>query len=416
MRLLIYGANPKHDSGMGKTGREMAAAMADDHDVHYFCPQLCDVMETYDGFQLHGSPGTGDPARLHLSNIINDVQPDVFMSNKNWQALQWLAQSDGPINRRYIEEGERMPVVFYGPPVESEEKPPWFARRLLDDHLNDVYLIPFTESRYDQYVGDWEIEEYTIPKDAPGWVPHGISHDIFYPDTETRDSWREITGIGDRFIVQFVGENWRRKNIDVLMDGFKQFKASVDGNPILSLHSPPNPSRGQDEFYSGWHLPRLADGIGLDWETNVEELNDDTDVFWTSQYPGDYIEREKVATFIDAADVYALPSSGESFSLTTLEAMACGTPVVQTDCETLRWLSGEHAEYIDVAQEHRLNSGEVQLTPDVDSLADKLELLYGDRDHWADIAVGGRERAKDFSWERTGEEMKAAVEWVYEHD
>lgn len=420
MRILLLGPNPKYDSGMGKCGKEIAKQLDDEHDVHYFSPSLpANTGEAFEGFTLYGAPGHGDAARQHIQRILPKIDPDLFVTNKNWQSLQWLANQDSVLNQRYIEDGKPCPVVYYGPPVEAERKPPWFDRRLVDGHLNDVYFIPFTGARAEQYRGEWDIDGKMVPEsaDAPSWVPHGVDHDVFYPDESEHTRWREEMDLGDRFIVQYVGENWRRKNLDVLMEGFKTFKAEVrdrhdDANPVLSLHTAPRQSRGSDQFYSGWHLPRLADGVGLDYAPSTDRIDEDTDVFWTKQYPAHYIEKEVVATMIDAADVYALPTGGEAFSMTTLEAMACGTPVVQTQCETVKWLSGDAARYIYPAQTTRLNSGERHLIPSVLSLTKHLTALYENDEEWREMALDGRERAQDFSWDRTGREMTEAIEWI----
>jgi glycosyltransferase involved in cell wall biosynthesis len=50
------------------------------------------------------------------------------------------------------------------------------------------------------------------------------------------------------------------------------------------------------------------------------------------------VERDRVLATLQACDVYCLPSDGEPFGMTALEAMACAKPVVVTDAGGLRHL------------------------------------------------------------------------------
>ena len=53
------------------------------------------------------------------------------------------------------------------------------------------------------------------------------------------------------------------------------------------------------------------------------------------------VERDRVSTTMQSCDVYCLPSFGEPFGMTALEAMACARPVVGTDAGGLRHLISE---------------------------------------------------------------------------
>jgi L-malate glycosyltransferase len=55
-----------------------------------------------------------------------------------------------------------------------------------------------------------------------------------------------------------------------------------------------------------------------------------------------HVEREQVMSTMQRCDVYCLPSFGEPFGLTALEAMACAKPVVATDAGGLAHIVDEH--------------------------------------------------------------------------
>lgn len=398
--VLYYSVNPQNQGGMGKVGLETAKRLSDDFDLHYYAPACASgrPLETC-GFALHGSSGDG---MAGLYNLIKDINPDLILTNKNWQSLTGL---DVPLNDWYQASGETVPIVIYGPPLESITVPPRFSQKLLDDHLQPVRVIPYTGDQYGM-LNDSPVEKYLSDK----FVPHGINSDVFHPKDDDAGELREKLNIGDRSVVGIVSDNWRRKNLDLLFQGFADFSESVDGNPLLLAHSPPIATRGHDPFYSGWDLADLADETGLTSAQSKEEINESTDVIWTVKRPLDFVSDEEVATLLSMIDIMCLPTSGESFSLTTVEAHACGTPVLQSRLDTLEWVSRDAAEYVEPVQTHQINTGETMITPGVDSISYKLEYLYNNESRREEMVSKGFTMADRFSWDKTSNLLKIEIE------
>jgi len=88
-----------------------------------------------------------------------------------------------------------------------------------------------------------------------------------------------------------------------------------------------------------------------------------------------------VAELLSAADVYLCTSEAESFGLTALEAMACGTPVVSTG-------AGGVPEVITDGQE-----GFLTAVGDVETMAELVLRLIKDKDLWKSMSSAGRVRA-----------------------
>lgn len=427
--VLLYGSNPRLDSGMGKTANEIAKGLArNGHEVDYFSPDSVMVQpETFppggdpdEQYRLHGTPSAGGPGVQMFNHKVSKLRPDVVLTNRNWQGVDWMHES---LNALYQNQGVSTTMLFYGPPIETEHKPPMFEQTILEDHLCPAWMVPFTENRYVEMRDVWELENYLLPESyAAPWVPHGVDHDVFHPDATTAaadaEGLREGLGLGDRFVVAFVGENWRRKNVDLLLDAWGDFRdhclEAHDERPFLLMHTDPQASRGDDQFYSGWNLVKTAFGYGLTVATSPAEVTDEADVVGTKTHAGDFQPREVVAGHLATADLVCLPTSGEGFSLVSLEAMACGTPLLQTDLPTLRWLCGEASAYIDTVQDHAINTGERMPTPSVASIREGLIDLYENPEFRHDMARAGLARAQDFSWERTGDELAAAVAFLDE--
>ena len=95
--------------------------------------------------------------------------------------------------------------------------------------------------------------------------------------------------------------------------------------------------------------------------------------------------RDNPFKFMAAADVFVLSSLWEGFGNVVVEAMACGTPVVSTDCP---YGPGEiitHGE-----------TGLLVSPADSKALAEALLRVLDDRELRERLAENGRERARDF--------------------
>ncbi len=90
-----------------------------------------------------------------------------------------------------------------------------------------------------------------------------------------------------------------------------------------------------------------------------------------------------------SATLLAMPSRLEGFGFPALEAMACGTPVVASNCDALEELCGGAAASVPVSDPH--------------PLAHVLLRVLGDRALQHELSERGRKRAGHFSWQRCTE-------------
>lgn len=98
------------------------------------------------------------------------------------------------------------------------------------------------------------------------------------------------------------------------------------------------------------------------------------------------VEREAVAATLAGADVFCVPSYGEPFGLSALEAMACALPVVATD-------AGGLAHVVDA-------EGGLKVPPrDPEALAGALATLLSDPARRAAMGAANRRRVeRDYGW------------------
>jgi glycosyltransferase involved in cell wall biosynthesis len=105
---------------------------------------------------------------------------------------------------------------------------------------------------------------------------------------------------------------------------------------------------------------------------------------------------KELARLYCAADVFLYTPRAEGFGLPGLEAMACGTPTVCTDCKGNRDYAIHSYNCLMAAQGNILGLKELVITAIKDTrLRDRL-------------IRGGLETARKFSWERTADEFESA--------
>lgn len=101
-----------------------------------------------------------------------------------------------------------------------------------------------------------------------------------------------------------------------------------------------------------------------------------------------------VQTYLEAADVFVLPSRSEGMSNALLEAMASGVAVVTSD-------TGAAPEMVEHGR-----SGLVHRTGDVADLSQKLQLVMSDAALRGELAAAGRQRVQEFSVERVVDRLE----------
>jgi glycosyltransferase involved in cell wall biosynthesis len=105
------------------------------------------------------------------------------------------------------------------------------------------------------------------------------------------------------------------------------------------------------------------------------------------------IPPEELVRLIGGARAFAVPSLYEGFGLTVLEAMACGVPVVCSSAASLPEVAGDAAVLVDARSSEALAAG--------------IERVVADSDLAATLRARGLARAREFSWDRSAERLRA---------
>jgi glycosyltransferase involved in cell wall biosynthesis len=100
-----------------------------------------------------------------------------------------------------------------------------------------------------------------------------------------------------------------------------------------------------------------------------------------------FVPEERLVELYNGCDVLLFPSFWEGFGWPPLEAMACGLPVVASNCAAI-------AAVVDGA-------GLLEPADDVRRLADATRAVLESPELAADLRTRGQRRAREFGWERT---------------
>lgn len=171
------------------------------------------------------------------------------------------------------------------------------------------------------------------------------------------------------YYILYLGGYALHKNVMTLLHAYSYVaKSQGDDFPLVLAGKKPEPSDTHP-----------------DYDAYIERLGLTDQVHWI----GFVDEREKPLIY-RSAELFVFPSRHEGFGLPPLEAMACGTPVITTDADSLPEVVGDAAYTIDPDDARRMGGAMIALLTEPKT-ADKLRQR-------------GIKQAANFSWEKTAME------------
>jgi glycosyltransferase involved in cell wall biosynthesis len=201
-------------------------------------------------------------------------------------------------------------------------------------------------------------------RDISIWA-RGVDRAQFNPDRRSME-WRRAHGIGDEeMIVSFLGRLVLEKGLNVFADAIDAARAKDVPLRVVAIGDGPARSYFQE---------RLPDAI------------------FTGQLTG-----TELATALASTDVFLNPSITETFGNVTLEAMACGLPVMAVAATGTSSLVKDNA------------TGRLAEPGDYEAMAQELADYQRNPELRARHGGAGLEFAKTMDWD----EINAAVMHVY---
>ena len=212
---------------------------------------------------------------------------------------------------------------------------------------------------------------YPLSEDRVTVVYNGVDLDRFHPrNRQYREEIRKRYGIGEAFVLLFVSNNFRMKGLNHLIKALASLKRKTP-LPIKLLIL----GRDRQEPYR-----RLADRIGMSGDV---------------LFAGSTDEPEK---YYGAADLLVHPSFYDACSLTVLEALASGLPVITSSSNGASGVM------------HQGEEGYVLSDPrDEQDLEDKISRFL-ELERRVQASRAARALAEHYSEEKNWREMKAIFE------
>ena len=121
---------------------------------------------------------------------------------------------------------------------------------------------------------------------------------------------------------------------------------------------------------------------------NLKALADDMGVSSQVQFVS-YVPYAQLPALISGAIALIFSSLWEGFGVPILEAMACGTPVITSKLASLAEVAGEAAYFVENPE-------------DAEELGRAMAAIAADTQVQRQLSEMGLQRAKQFSWEKTG--------------
>jgi UDP-glucose:(heptosyl)LPS alpha-1,3-glucosyltransferase len=208
---------------------------------------------------------------------------------------------------------------------------------------------------------------YQIPEERITVVYNGVDIEHFHPrNRQYREEIRRRHGIGEELVILFVSNNFRMKGLGFLIRALAEVKK--EDHPSLRLLVL---GRNRKEPYL-----RLAKKIGISEEV---------------VFAGSTDEPEK---YYGAADLLVHPTFYDACSLTVLEALASGLPVITTHCNGASGIITEGQEGFVISDPR-----------DDHTLVEKISFFLN-REKVERASIAARQLAESYSLERNWREMK----------
>tara|TARA_R110000824_G_scaffold67912_5_gene175903 strand:+ start:4927 stop:6219 length:1293 start_codon:yes stop_codon:yes gene_type:complete len=310
-KILVIADHPLSPSGVGtqtkafieallKTGRYSFLCLGGAIQHNDYTPQKVDPWN--DDWRIFPVDGYGNHEMIR--SLLHKEKPDAlwFMTDPRFYGWLWEIENEVRPN---------IPMIYY--------------------HVWDNFPYPYFNGKYYRSTDEivciskvtHEIVQNVSPEVGNRYLPHAVNSNIFYPyikETEKErknevinnilqwDPNENSAGAQPKKIFFWNNRNARRKQPGTLLWWFKEWLDQVGHDKaMLLMHTDAKDPHGQD-------LPHLLKHLKLDEGEVLLSVNK--------------IDASQLAAMYNAADFTINISDAEGFGLSTLESLACGTPII----------------------------------------------------------------------------------------
>jgi glycosyltransferase involved in cell wall biosynthesis len=225
------------------------------------------------------------------------------------------------------------------------------------------YIITISDSTKQDIIEKFNINENKIKIINPAYDNKKYNLNI---SSEFINQIKNKYNIIGEYIL-YVGTLEPRKNIERLINAYSILLKQSSEKPALVI------AGGK-----GWMYENIF--------KRVKELNIKDKVIFTG-----YALSEEIAALYKGAKMFVYPSLYEGFGMPPLEAMACGCPVITSNCSSLPEVVGDCALKVDPHNENKIAEAMIRLLKDNDK-----------RRYYSQKSI---ERSAIFSWDKSASKL-----------
>ena len=383
-KILWLSDSPTTCTGYATISSNIMNGMVDagwdvDYMGHNYMGQMLKPPTTFeDGrelkFNLHGG-GMAQYCQDLIQPRINAWKPDIFgILLDTFMLYPWLI--DMPINTRSL---------FYYP-SDGGGGLPRDCDRVLKKMNKAVCMSRFGQKQAKEVHG--------LDVD---YIPHAVDTKNYFPlSKEDKEKLKAQWGLTGKFVIGSVYRNQGRKMPDLLLKAFAKFAEGKD-DVVLLLHTDPN------DAAAVFSTPAILGRLGIEHKVRFTGMN-----FFNG------FTYKQMNDVYNAMDVFSLSTSGEGFGVPTIEAQACGVPVVVPDNTTgpeLVMEDGQSGLLAKNASEIVGSWDVVRYIVDVDDLAKQLQYMY-DNPLQREVfgATGVRKIHEHYNWDKVNKQWDKLFE------
>lgn len=306
-----------------------------------------------------------------LVSLLNNVKFDiVFFLNDSWIINTYLDTIKKSVKKALPK------IVVYFPVDSLDHDADWYKNF-------DIVTKAYTYTEFGRSV----VNDDKCAKDLEiGIIPHGTNSSTFYKKYTNRiDAKKSLVGKGrnpDSFIVLNANRNQPRKRLDITLEGFRLFAEDKD-DVLLHMHC------GVRDAHID--VAKLSRRMDIDNKLILTNLNLGVQTVSDSALNDIY----------NAADVGVNTCMGEGWGLINVEHALTGAPQIVPDHSSCAELFSDCGLLIPTVTKFTFdNSMTVGQLVSAEGLADKLNLLYNDKELYRKLSSKAMDKFLDdkYSW------------------
>ena len=209
--------------------------------------------------------------------------------------------------------------------------------------------------------------------------------EVFFPATDPKIFYemdkkqlKKDFNCEKNFVITTLARNQTRKNLPALIKAMPKIKEAIpEAILLLGLtHSTTTPEGAKE-------------GHEIEYIIDYYKVNDCVVMPREKNKDGSLSEKT-IREIYNLGDIFCLPTMGEGFGMIFHESMACGVPVLATNCSAVPYTLNDLGYLIEPKVSFHHADGVSQAVVDSDDIADKIVDIYRNQDLLKEKAKEGK--------------------------